>query len=66
MSGWRKRDVGGVISAEAAAERNEVRVPVLLADQGHDLVNEVVLVLHVARDAPARRNIAVVPALHVD
>ena len=29
-------------------------------------MNEVILVLHVAGDSPARRNILVVPALHVD
>src|SRR5579863_5354755 len=40
-------------------------IPVLFADQGNDFVNEVVLELHVAGDAPAGRNVAVVPALHV-
>ena len=39
---------------------------ILLADKGHDFLDQVVLILHVARDAPARRHVAVVPALHVD
>ena len=39
---------------------------ILLADEGHDFLDQVILVLHVARDAPARRHVAVVPALHVD
>ena len=39
---------------------------VLEADQRHDFVDQVVLVLHVAGDAPARGHLAVVPALHVD
>ncbi len=59
-------DVGGVVAAEAAAQRNKMRVVILLTDERHDFVDEVVLVLHVAGDAPARRDVAVVPALHVD
>ena len=56
-------DVGGVKSAKAASQGHAVRIPVLLLDEGHDFVDEVVLVLDVAGDAPARRDVAVVPAL---
>ena len=61
-----QRDVRRVIAAKAAAQRHKVRVAILLAHQRHHLVNQVVLILHVARDPPARRHVAVVPALHVD
>ena len=59
-------DIGGVESAEAASEGDQMAVPVLIADERHDLVDEVVLVLDVAGDTPARRNVLVVPAFHID
>src|SRR5208282_1518939 len=43
-----------------------MRVVILLADQRDDFVDEVVLVLDMAGDAPARWDVAVIPALHVD
>ena len=64
--GMAQRDVDRVIAAKAAAERNQMRVEVAQADERQHLFHHVVLVLNVARDAPARRNIAVVPALGVD
>ena len=40
--------------------------PSSFADEGNNFVDEVILVLDVTGDAPARGNVAVVPALHVD
>ena len=59
-------DVGGVESAEAAAQGDHVRIPVLLPDERKNLMQQVVFVLDVAGDAPARRDVVVVPAFHVD
>jgi len=64
--GMAEGDVGGVIAAEAAADGAELRGWVLLTDEGQDLLHEVLLVLHVTGDAPARRDGAVVPAFGVD
>jgi len=59
-------DVGGVIAAEAAADGGEVGEIVGFADEGEDLLHDVLLVLDVAGNAPAGADVAVVPALGVD
>src|SRR5579863_1308974 len=56
-------DVGRVIASKAAAERNQMRIAVLEPHQRQYLVHEIVFVLHMAGDAPARWYVAVVPAL---
>jgi hypothetical protein len=53
-------------SAEAAAKGNKVSVLIFLADEWNDFVDQIVVVLNVAGDAPTGRNLLVVPALHVD
>src|SRR3954469_7132940 len=58
-------NVQGVIAAKAAPESDKVPVTVLLADERDDFMDEVIVVLHVTGYAPARRDVAVVPALHV-
>ena len=64
--GMAEGDVGGVVAAEAAADGGEVGELVVLADEGQDLLHDVLLVLDVAGDAPAGADVAVVPALGVD
>jgi hypothetical protein len=59
-------DIDGMESAEAAAEGDKMGVLIFLADQWNDFVDEIVVVLDVAGDAPTGRNLLVVPALHVD
>jgi hypothetical protein len=59
-------DVECVIAAETASECGELRGFVLLTDEGQDLLHQVLLVLHVASDAPSWRDVAVVPAFGVD
>ena len=48
-----KGDVGGVIPAEAASERDEVGVLIFVTDKRHYFMNKVILILDVAGDAPA-------------
>ena len=55
-----------VISTEAAADGSETRGSIELACERDDLVDEIALVLHVARYTPAGRYFAVVPALRID
>ena len=64
--GMAQGDVECVIAAEAAADDGELGSWILLAEEGEDLLHQVLLVLHVAGDAPAGRDGAVVPALGVD
>ena len=64
--GMAEGDVEGVIAAEAGADGAEVLSAVALADEGDYLLHAVLLVLHVTGDAPARFDVAVVPALGVD
>jgi len=59
-------DVDGMKASEAAAERDEMGVLIFEAHEGDDFVDEVVVVLDMAGDAPARRDGFVIPALHVD
>ena len=55
-----------MIADEAAADGGQLRGLVLIADEGEDLLHQVLLVLQVAGNAPSRRDGAVVPALGVD
>ena len=55
-------DIGGVEASKAAAERDQVLIPVFIADERNDLVDEVVFVLDVAGDSPVGADVAVVPA----
>ena len=64
--GMAEGDVQRVIAAEAAAKGGELAALILLAKEGEHLVHKVLLVLHVAGDAPPWRDGAVVPALGVD
>src|ERR1700677_3901625 len=64
--GMAQRNIDCVKSAKAAAERGKMGVAVFAADERNNFVNEVAVVLNVPRDAPARRDLLVVPALHVD
>ena len=64
--GMAEGDVEGVISTEAGSDGGEVLRVIALTDQGDDLPQEVLLVLHVAGDAPPRRDIAVIPAFGVE
>lgn len=64
--GTAEGDVGGVVAAEAAADDGEVGELVVLADEGEDLLHDVLLVLDMACDAPAGADVAVVPALGVN
>ena len=59
-------DVEGVIATEAGANGGKLNGLVLLANQRQNLLHQVLLVLHVTGDAPARRDVAVVPAFGVD
>jgi len=59
-------DVHGVVAAEAGADGAEARVLIHLADEGHDLIHDVVAVLDLAGDAPAGQDVAVVPAFAID
>ncbi len=58
-------DVCRVIAAEAASEGRDVRASVG-ANVWHHFAHEILLVLDVAGDSPARRDCAVVPALRID
>src|SRR6202000_2426822 len=61
-----QRYVERVVAAKAAAKRDQMRVAVLLADEWHHFVDEVIIKLHMARNAPPRRHAPVVPALVVN
>ncbi len=65
-AGMAQGDVHRVVAAEAAAKRQQARVAIFLADEGHHFVENIGLVVHVAGDAAARRDLAVVPALAID
>ena len=51
--GVAERDVHGVVAAEAGADGADAGVLVELADEGDDLVDDVVAVLYLTGDAPA-------------
>jgi hypothetical protein len=59
-------DVDCVIAAEAAPYGSEVGYLGVFANEGEDLLQDVLLVLEVASDARTRTDVAVVPALAVD
>ncbi len=61
-----ERHVHCVVPAEAGADGADSRVLVELADEGNNFVDDVVTVLYLAGDSPARWDIAVVPAFAVD
>ena len=58
-------DVHRVVAAEAAAEREQARIAIFLADEGQHFAKKIGLIVHVAGDAAARRNLAVIPALAI-
>ena len=59
-------EVERVIAAEAATDGRELAALILLVEERKNFLHEVLLVLHVAGDAPAWWNGTVVPALGVD
>jgi hypothetical protein len=63
--GMAEGNVESVIGAEAGADGGEVLGMVTLADEGNYFLHEVLLELHVAGDAPAGWDVAVVPAFGV-
>ena len=58
-------DVHRVVATETATERQQTLVAIFLADEGHNFVEKVSLVLHVASNAAAGSDLAVVPALAI-
>src|ERR1700733_2208171 len=61
-----QRDVHRVIPAKAAANADEVAVLILQPDQRKQLVEDVFLILDLPGYAPARWDVAVVPALRIE
>src|ERR1035437_4308602 len=59
-------EVCRMVAAEAASQRDQMRVAVFDADKRNDLGEQIGFVLQMARGAPTRRRLPVVPALHVD
>src|SRR6202000_2550384 len=61
-----QRNIHRVIPAKAAAKADEVAVLILQPDQRKQLVEDVFLILDLPGYAPARRHVAVVPALRIE
>ena len=61
-----QRKIHGVVGAKAAAVGDQAGLRIFLADERHDLAQQVSLILHVARDAHPRMHRFVVPALAID